>query len=66
MKRVMFIGCSKEQATFAGCRDPRRHLEIYGVYILEKEEVHKWHTRYFLKGYESLPFNSVCFETVDG
>ncbi len=62
---VKFTGCSDTQATFFGdCHDPRRHLIEGDEYILEYEDIHDWHTLFFIRGYRSTPFNSACFERV--
>lgn len=64
MMKVKFVECSDEQASFCGGEDPREHLKINEIYELENVEVHSWHTRYFIKGFDGMWFNSVCFEEV--
>ena len=67
MKQVKFMECTDAQVEFwAGTSDPRAHLKIGQIYVVAKEEVHKWHTTYTLEGFENLKFNSVCFEKCIG
>lgn len=61
MKKVRYTGASDEQVAWGGNDDPRGVLRVGEVYEVEREEVHKWHTKYSLKGIEGR-FNSVCFE----
>ena len=62
MKKVKYIGCSKEQINWGGNDDPRTMLKVGEIYEVAKEEVHSWHTKIFLVGIEGK-FNSVCFES---
>jgi len=36
-------------------------LVVGEKYIVEKEEIHSWHTKVFLKGIDGS-FNSTCFD----
>lgn len=64
MKKVKFIGCSDEQARFGQSQDPRKILIVGSTYICDEEEIHSWHTVYFLRGIKP-GFNSVCFEEIE-
>jgi hypothetical protein len=62
---LQYQGASNEQATFAGCDDPRMALLAVGkVYRMIDKEIHSWHTKVKLEGYDKLWFNSVCFKEV--
>lgn len=63
MQVQMRADISDEQARFAGCSDPRILLTVGTTYVVERVEVHSWHTKYFLVGFVQ-PFNSVCFTVV--
>lgn len=65
MVSVKYVGCTDEQVRFGGCSDPRGLLDEGKLYLVEHKEVHNWHTKLYLKGFESLGFNSVCFEEID-
>ena len=58
--RAIFIGCSKEQHNWGGHTGDHESLEIGKEYKVEKREVHSFHTKIFLKGFDGS-FNSVCF-----
>ena len=62
--KVKFTGASDSQATFGNCDDPRGLLVVGRTYILQRKEVHSWHTKYYLKEFPNKQFNSVCFEEV--
>jgi len=47
---VRYIGCSDAQARWGGCNDPREQFVVGNVIELDREEVHKWHTKYVFKG----------------
>lgn len=59
---VIYKGCSESQANFGQADDPRQILRTNDTYTIVKQEIHKWHTLYTLKGYPAHKFNSVCFE----
>lgn len=61
MKRIVYIGATDDQVNWGSCADPRPVLSIGNIYEIDHEEIHTWHTEYFLRGYEG-GFNSVCFE----
>jgi hypothetical protein len=42
--------------------DPRGVLKDGKIYTIDRTEVHSWHTKVFLKGYEDKSYNSVWFE----
>ena len=63
-KWAKFIGCSDDQATFAGAWDPRKALYHNKWYRVERLSVHSFHTRVYLKDIRGW-FNSVCFEFED-
>jgi hypothetical protein len=41
------------------------YLTLGEVYTLDREEEHSWHTKYYLKEFPGLKFNSVNFEEVE-
>jgi len=57
---VVFIGCLKEQINWGNNDDPNGILIKNNTYIVEKIEVHSYHTKLTLKGVNGK-FNSVCF-----
>jgi len=62
--KVVYLGCTDSQACFGGSCDPRPYLVVGQEYELAKKEIHSWHTRYWLEGFNLTPFNSVCFTQV--
>jgi len=58
---VKFIGCSESQHNFGNHTGNYNNLVIGKEYVVEKTEVHSWHTKVYLKGIVGN-FNSVCFE----
>ena len=58
---VKFIGCSEEQINWGNNDDPNKILFVGDKYIVEKVEVHSYHTKLTLRGVYGM-FNSVCFE----
>jgi hypothetical protein len=60
---VKFLGCSKAQIQWGYNDDPNGILVVGDEYIVEKVEVHTWHTKLYLKGIKGK-FNSSCFEEV--
>lgn len=62
MKKVKFIGCEEVQVKWGNNDNPDGLLEIGGVYEVEKEEVHRWHTKYLLVELPGKKFNSTCFQ----
>ena len=64
-KRLQYTGeCDDAQANFAGCTDPRGVLQPGAIYEVEREDVHSWHTKVFLK-HVNGGFNSVLFVEQD-
>lgn len=63
-KRLRYIGADDGQVRWGNNADPRSILHEGCIYEVEKEEVHSWHTKTFLKDFSGLGFNSVCFEEV--
>lgn len=61
--KVKYIGCDDAQANFGSGYDPRNLLVQGQVYELATQEVHSWHTLFYLKGIDGA-FNSVCFEEI--
>lgn len=59
---VRYIGATDDQVRFGGCDDPRGLLVEGFSYEITKEEVHTWHTKYELVGFDGKLFNSVSFE----
>ena len=61
--KVIFKECSNTQANWGSGADPRKFLTIGETYDLLEEEVHSYHTLFYLYGFRE-GFNSVCFEKV--
>jgi hypothetical protein len=61
MAKMKYTGCSDEQVRWGGNADPRGLLVEGEEYEIEKTEVHPWHTKVKLKGFDGW-FNSVCFD----
>ena len=59
--KVIFIGCDEDQIHWGNCDDPNELLEKNETYVVESVEVHTWHTKIKLVGYEGK-FNSICFK----
>ena len=57
---VVYIGCDDKQKKFGNCDDPSA-LTIGAIYTISIVEIHTWHTKISLVGYEGK-FNSVCFD----
>ena len=60
--RAKFIECSDAQANWGSGEDPRKHLVLGEVYVVDDVEVHSMHTLYYING---VPFNSVCFKEIE-
>jgi len=60
---VRFIGCSEEQINWGNNDNPNKLLFVGDKYIIEKVEVHSYHTKLTLCGVYGK-FNGVCFEKV--
>ena len=61
--KVKFLGCSEEQINWGNNDDPNKLLFVGDKYIIDKVEVHSYHTKLTLRGVSGR-FNSVCFEKV--
>ncbi len=59
--KVKYVGCSDEQIRFGNCDDPKGILKEGDIYTVAFVEIHSWHSKVHLEGYEDLGFNSVCF-----
>lgn len=55
-------GASDAQVQWGGNDDPRGVLEPGVAYEVDKQEVHSWHTKIYLKGFPGKKFNSVHFD----
>lgn len=62
-KHVIFRGCTEEQKRWGNNTGDVSSLIVGCRYVVEREEVHSWHTKIFLVGREGS-FNSVCFDVV--
>ena len=60
METVVFDGTSDEQVRWGGNDDPREVLEVGDEYEVEETEVHSWHTKIKLKGFDGW-FNDASF-----
>ena len=58
---VVFKGASIEQIKWGGHDDPREILTVGKIYLVEKREIHAWHTQIKLIGIDGW-FNDVSFE----
>ena len=58
---IVFTGCDDMQHGFGSHTGNYKLLQIDSSYVIEHIEVHSWHTKLYLVGYEGS-FNSVCFE----
>jgi hypothetical protein len=61
--KVKYTGACNDQI-YAGMDDPRSVLTEGDVYEVIKTDVHSWHEELTLAGFETMRFNSVCFEEV--
>jgi hypothetical protein len=59
--KVVFTGCDERQKRFGNYTGDTDKLEVGRVYEVTEIEVHSWHTKYYLVGFEGS-FNSVCFD----
>lgn len=64
-RKLRFIGASDEQVRWGNNDDPRECLVENEIYTLDCEDVHSWHTKYYLKEFPDKAFNSVSFEDVE-
>ena len=61
MRKVTYLGCTKEQHSWGNHTGSPNDLEVGTVYEIERTEVHSWHTKIYLKGITGS-FNSVYFK----
>lgn len=61
---VKYIGATDSQVKWGGNDDPRGILVEGNIYEVIDKEVHSWHTKYTLGGFEQYQFNSVSFEPI--
>lgn len=63
--KVRFVSeASEDQVRWGGNCNPNEYLTVGEVYEVAQWEVHSWHTKVYLVGFEKYPFNSVNFEEV--
>ncbi len=62
--KVVYRGTFDEQVQWGSNDDPRGILVDGQEYTLLREEVHSWHTKYYLEEYPDLKFNSCSFDIV--
>ncbi len=60
-KQVTFLGASIEQIRWGSNDNPNDILTIGETYDIEDAEVHSWHTKIKLVGFDGI-FNSSSFE----
>jgi hypothetical protein len=58
---VVFHGASREQVNWGGNDDPNNCLKKGGEYKVIGAEVHDYHTKIFLEGFEGKKFPSIAF-----
>jgi hypothetical protein len=63
---VRYLGATQEQIRWGGNDDSRDLLKEGELYELASVEVHNYHTKYTLVGFEGKRFNSVCFAKAEG
>lgn len=61
---VRFVEATDAQVNWGSNDDPREHLLTTTAYTVVDVEVHSFHTKIVLEGFEDLRFNSVHFELV--
>jgi len=61
---VTFTGCTESQLSWGSYTGNPTELVIGERYMIEKIEVHSWHTKVWLKNVDGS-FNSVCFEVFE-
>ena len=64
MNTVIYDGASESQIRFGGNDDPRDILTVGDEYELEDVEVHSYHTKIKLKGFDGW-FNDVSFTYIN-
>lgn len=62
---VVYEGTSDAQVQWGGNDDPRGVLTEGTLYDVIDIEVHSWHTKLTLAGFEGKQFNSACFKWAD-
>ena len=67
MKVKLIEHNSDEQMRWGGCADTRKHLlgGVGEVYEVKRKDVHSWHCKLILEGFDNQGFNSVCFEQLE-
>lgn len=63
-KSVKFLGASESQVSWGSNDDPNEVLTVGETYDVESADVHSWHTKLHLVGFEGI-FNSASFEQID-
>lgn len=58
---VVYVGASDAQVNWGGCDDPRPLLTKGKEYVVDRTEVHSWHTKVVLQGINGR-FPSAAFE----
>lgn len=64
MKKVKYVGADDLQVNWGNNDDPRKYLTEGSIYEVLKEEVHSWHTKIVLRGFDEFKFNSSSFENI--
>lgn len=62
--KVRFTDATDDQVNWGNNDDPRLLLDTETIYIVEKVEVHRFHTKLYLVGINGK-FNDVSFELVE-
>ena len=60
---VRFLGATEDQIRWGLNDDPNKVLNIGEVYEVEAKQVHMWHTKIKLRGYDGW-FNLASFEII--
>lgn len=59
--KVKYVGVNDDQVNWGSCDDPRKDLTEGAEYLVDRTEVHSWHTKVVLQGFEGK-YPSVAFE----
>lgn len=61
-KGMVLVTIGNKHIPWGGCSPVEDYLSIGELCIVEKYEIHSWHTRIWIKGIPGEYFNSVHFE----
>ena len=64
MIKVKYTGACQAQINWGSNDDPRDVLTVGVIYDVAEREVHSWHTKIILVGFEDKVFNDASFEYI--